>query len=111
MRIVRSLRGLELEKHPSISETLDWARTLVLLGVEHADTETTISTLNLLLKVPKRHRHRDQGTVRSALGAGALWVIEVLTDFVAELPSCRLAGLDPREHRRGAFRGQRDATR
>ena len=43
-------RGLELQKHPSISETLDWARTLVLLGVEHADAETTSATLNLLLK-------------------------------------------------------------
>jgi MoxR-like ATPase len=50
VRVVRLLRGLELQKHPSISETLDWARTLVLLGVEHADAETTSATLNLLLK-------------------------------------------------------------
>ncbi len=50
VRVVQSLRGLELEKRPSISETLDWARTLVLLGVEHLDTATTLSTLNLLLK-------------------------------------------------------------
>ena len=34
-RIVRSIRQLELKKAPSVSETLDWARTLVLLGVEH----------------------------------------------------------------------------
>ncbi|MHB8330032.1 MAG: AAA family ATPase, partial [Acidimicrobiales bacterium] len=32
-RIVRSLRTLELKKYPSVSETLDWARTLVVLGV------------------------------------------------------------------------------
>ncbi|HTW99210.1 MAG TPA: MoxR family ATPase, partial [Acidimicrobiales bacterium] len=50
VRVVRSLRGLELEKRPSISETLDWARTLVLLGVRHADAATTQATLNLLLK-------------------------------------------------------------
>jgi MoxR-like ATPase len=50
VRVVALLRGLELEKHPSISETLDWARTLVLLGAEHADAETTRATLNLLLK-------------------------------------------------------------
>ena len=31
-RIVRSIRQLELKKAPSVSETLDWARTLVLLG-------------------------------------------------------------------------------
>ncbi|MDE0652746.1 MAG: MoxR family ATPase, partial [bacterium] len=39
-RIVRSVRQLELKKSPSVSETLDWARTLVLLGVEHVDAET-----------------------------------------------------------------------
>jgi MoxR-like ATPase len=50
VRVVRSLRGLELEKAPSISETLDWARTLVLLSVDHLDAETTRETLNLLLK-------------------------------------------------------------
>jgi len=49
-RVVRSLRGIELEKPPSISETLDWARTLVILGIEHVDSKMTRSTLNLLLK-------------------------------------------------------------
>src|SRR6476661_1970564 len=33
-RIVRTIRQLELKKAPSVSETLDWARTLVLLGIE-----------------------------------------------------------------------------
>jgi MoxR-like ATPase len=50
VRVVSLLRSLELQKHPSISETLDWARTLVLLGIEHVDAETTTSMLNLLLK-------------------------------------------------------------
>jgi MoxR-like ATPase len=50
VRIVHLLRTLDLQKHPSISETLDWARTLVLLGAEHADAATTLGTLNLLLK-------------------------------------------------------------
>src|SRR5574338_312580 len=39
-RIVRSIRQIELKKAPSVSETLDWARTLMLLGVEHVDAET-----------------------------------------------------------------------
>ena len=30
-RIVRSIRQLDLKKHPSVSETLDWAKTLLLL--------------------------------------------------------------------------------
>jgi hypothetical protein len=50
VRVVRSLRSIELEKRPSISETLDWARTLVLLGARHADAATTQATLNLLCK-------------------------------------------------------------
>ena len=50
VRLIAVLRGLDLQKHPSISETLDWARTLVILGVEHLDTSTTASTLNILLK-------------------------------------------------------------
>jgi MoxR-like ATPase len=50
VRIVRSIRQLELKKHPSVSETLDWARTLLLLGVDDVDAETAKSTLNILLK-------------------------------------------------------------
>lgn len=49
-RIVRSLRQLELKKAPSVSETLDWARTLVLLGVEQVDEQSATDTLNVLLK-------------------------------------------------------------
>jgi MoxR-like ATPase len=50
VRIVRSIRTLELKKHPSVSETLDWARTLVLLGIESIDAEQAKETLHILLK-------------------------------------------------------------
>jgi MoxR-like ATPase len=50
VRIVRSIRSLELKKHPSVSETLDWARTLVLLGIENIDAEQAKDTLHILLK-------------------------------------------------------------
>jgi MoxR-like ATPase len=50
VRIVRSIRQLELKKHPSVSETLDWARTLVLLGVKDVDAEQAKDTLHILLK-------------------------------------------------------------
>jgi hypothetical protein len=33
-----------------VSETLDWARTLLLLGVEEVDGQITRDTLSLLLK-------------------------------------------------------------
>ena len=49
-RIVRSIRTLDLKKAPSISETLDWARTLVVLGVESIDAEQARDTLHILLK-------------------------------------------------------------
>ncbi len=49
-RIVRSVRQLELKKHPSVSETLDWARTLVLLGIDHVEEKDAIDTVNILLK-------------------------------------------------------------
>ena len=49
-RVVRSIRQLELKKAPSVSETIDWARTLVLLGVDQIDAETATSTVNILLK-------------------------------------------------------------
>jgi MoxR-like ATPase len=49
-RIVRSLRSLELKKSPSVSETIDWARTLVLLGIQTVDAEVATDTLNILLK-------------------------------------------------------------
>src|SRR3954465_15125869 len=49
-RIVRSIRQLELKKSPSVSESIDWARTLLLLGIETVDAETASSTANILLK-------------------------------------------------------------
>ena len=49
-RIVRSVRQLDLKKHPSVSETLDWARTLVLLGIDKVDAQTATETVNILLK-------------------------------------------------------------
>ncbi len=49
-RIVRSIRQLELKKAPSVSETLDWARTLMLLGVDSIDAEQAKETLHILLK-------------------------------------------------------------
>ena len=49
-RVVRSIRSLELKKAPSISETIDWARTLLYLGKPHVDPEVIGETLHVLLK-------------------------------------------------------------
>ncbi|MGE9809445.1 AAA family ATPase [Janibacter sp. G1551] len=48
--IVRTLRGLDLRKRPSVSETLDWARTLVLVGAVDVETSTVVRHLPILLK-------------------------------------------------------------
>ena len=48
--VVRTLRQLDLKKRPSVSETIDWARTLFLLGTEQISTDLVVSTLHVLLK-------------------------------------------------------------
>ena len=77
-RIVRSIRQLELKKPPSVSETLDWARTLLLLGVEQVDAATAAGTANILLKyqsdIAKATKELEQDTSLggepAAAGAG-----------------------------------------
>ncbi len=55
VRTVRALRALELKKSPSIAETIDWARTLVALGLDTLDEETVKSTLGVVLKHASDH--------------------------------------------------------
>jgi len=62
VRVVALLRTLDLQKVPSVSETLDWARTLLVLGIDHADVVGTRRTLNTLLKYQS-----DLDLVRSEL--------------------------------------------
>ncbi|MEA2516418.1 MAG: hypothetical protein QOG16_256 [Actinomycetota bacterium] len=50
VRIVASIRDLELKKAPSIAETLDWAQTLLALNVASLDEDTLARTLPVLLK-------------------------------------------------------------
>jgi len=49
-RVVRSIRQLEPTKPPSVGETLDWARTLMVLGIDSVDANTAVATLHVLLK-------------------------------------------------------------
>ena len=49
-QVIRSLRLLELKKKPSVSETLDWARTLLVLGAGQIDSELIEQTMPVLLK-------------------------------------------------------------
>jgi MoxR-like ATPase len=48
--VVRSLRQLELKKRPSVSESIDWAQTLFLLGAQEVSADLVVGTLHVLLK-------------------------------------------------------------
>jgi len=50
IEVVHQLRQLDLRKSPGVSETLDWARALVLLNARAIDPQTLDSTLTVLLK-------------------------------------------------------------
>jgi MoxR-like ATPase len=67
-RIAHALRGLDLQKPPSISETVDWARSLVLLGAAGLDAAVISRTLPVLVK-----NREDMERARAELGlAGAV---------------------------------------
>jgi len=51
--IVRGLRELELRKSPSISETIDWARTLAVLGVQELNATILADTASVVVKYDK----------------------------------------------------------
>lgn len=50
VRIVGVLRAMELRKAPSVSETIDWARTLLALGLDTVDDDAVRRTLGVILK-------------------------------------------------------------
>ncbi|WP_406065577.1 MoxR family ATPase [Streptomyces sp. NBC_01077] len=50
VRVVRALRAMDLRKVPSVSETIDWARTLLALGADRLDERVVRETLGVLLK-------------------------------------------------------------
>jgi MoxR-like ATPase len=50
VQVVRGLRGLDLRKAPSISETVDWARTLAVLGVEEIAPAVLADTVSVVVK-------------------------------------------------------------
>jgi MoxR-like ATPase len=50
VRFIHELREMDLKKVPSISETIDWSRTLLLLHADRLDPELVRNTLNVILK-------------------------------------------------------------
>ncbi len=60
VELVQRLRKLDLKKHPSVSETIDWARALLMLNAKNIDEKTLENTLTVLLK----HEHDVQRAQR-----------------------------------------------
>ncbi len=79
VEVVRGLRDLELRKAPSISETIDWARTLSVLGVTELSAEILAETLNVVVKY---ERDADK----------ALKALPRLVDPNATVPGARSGG-------------------
>ncbi len=50
VEVVQMVRNLDLRKPPSIAESIDWARALLLLGAEDIDAETLRSTMSIIIK-------------------------------------------------------------
>ena len=50
VEVIHMVRELELKKPPSIAESIDWARALVLLGADDIDRETFERTLSIIVK-------------------------------------------------------------
>jgi MoxR-like ATPase len=50
VRVVQTVRALDLKKKPSVAEAIDWLRALVVLNVESLDAALVKDTLNVLLK-------------------------------------------------------------
>ena len=65
VEVVQGLRRLDLKKSPSVSETIDWARALMMLNADSIDQETLETTLTVLLKhesdVQKARRRMMRG--------------------------------------------------
>jgi MoxR-like ATPase len=59
----QKVRGMDLRKAPSIAETIDWARALVLLGASAIDKELARSTLGVIVK-----HEEDRAKVEAKLG-------------------------------------------
>ncbi len=65
VEIVQKLRGIDLKKHPSVAETVDWAKALLAINAKNLDEKTLNDTLSVILK-----HESDIQRARRALTSG-----------------------------------------
>jgi MoxR-like ATPase len=66
IELIQAVRKLDLKKTPSISETLDWARALMILNADELDESLVNETLNIILK-HQGDIHKAQSELSSLL--------------------------------------------
>ncbi|HLE30166.1 MAG TPA: MoxR family ATPase [Anaerolineales bacterium] len=71
VEFVQKLRRIDLKKHPSVSETLDWAKALVLLNAKQLDPKTLDTTLSILLKHEADLQRARRGMYRDDHGSAS----------------------------------------
>ena len=74
VEIVQNLRTKDLKKQPSVAETIDWAKALVMLNADVLDQQTLENTLTVLLKHESDvlRAKRDLGGGEPRRGGGLL---------------------------------------
>jgi len=70
VEFVQSLRQMDLKKSPSVSETLDWAKALMMLNADQLDEKTLETTLTVLLKHESDVQKAKRAMRRGVSGGG-----------------------------------------
>ena len=89
---VHQVRAIDLRKAPSISETIDWARALIVLGARSLDPALVQDTLGLLMK-HQQDRAKVEQNARELIRKPRSASLAQLGDVLAEEP------LQPGQHR------------
>jgi MoxR-like ATPase len=70
VEVITMVRDLDLKKPPSIAESIDWARTLLLLGASDIDKDVFAQTMSVIVKHRTGHRPRRRARRRQARRPG-----------------------------------------
>ena len=84
-RLVRSVRNFQLMKPPSVSESIDWAQTLLALGVDQVDEDAARGTLHVLLKYQNDIDKVSRDLERGNPGHRRHVMLGLLGGFIQEL--------------------------
>ena len=101
VEVVRGLRELDLRKAPSISETIDWARTLAVLGASELSSKVLSDTLNIVVKYERdvSEARKATTTTTTRMGITTTTTRMGITTTIT-LPTCPIRTVPPCGRRR-----------